>query len=226
MVNPKDFIITRKRKKYKFAVFANSDLCFEADEWKKQKDFTPTVLEVGAGTAQFSAGLAKELPEVNFVACDLKADRLMSGARLVGEYDLKNIRFVRTHAEKLPELFTARSLTAVWLTFPDPFPKKRAAKHRLTHQRFLKLYETLLANDGALYFKTDNHALFDWSLESLVVSGWQIDQLTYDLHEAELPAHYKIITAYEQRYLNEKATICFVRAYPPRPAPMTTAGKT
>ena len=217
MINPKDFIITRKRKKYKFAIFANSPLCFEAEAWQAERaSFAPTLLEVGAGTASFSVGLAQELPEVKMVACDIKADRLMTGAKLAEERKLNNVHFVRTHAEKLSQLFTAGSMNAIWLTFPDPFSKKRAAKHRLTHRRFLKIYQELLSKDGALYFKTDNHVLFDWSLESLVTHGWQIDQLSFDLHESDLPAHYKIITAYEQRYLNEKATICFVRAYPPR----------
>lgn len=212
--DPNDFIISRKRKKYKFAVFANSPLCFEAEQWR-DADFTPSILEVGAGTASFSVRLAKELPEVMIAACDVKADRLITGARQAEAEGLNNVRFLRARADTLTDLLPRESLSALWLTFPDPFPKKRAAKHRLTHRRFLELYAQLLHRDGALYFKTDNHALFDWSLESLVANNWHIDQLTFDLHDANLPAHYKIITAYEQRYLNEKTPICFLRALPP-----------
>ena len=54
LLDPKDFIITRKRKKYKFAKFANSPLCFELDEWKKT---SIDVVEVGAGTGLFSVEL-------------------------------------------------------------------------------------------------------------------------------------------------------------------------
>lgn len=215
MLRPEDFIITRKRKKYKFAVFANSPLCFEVEQWPQDTP-QPTMLEIGAGTAAFSVGVAHAFPELQIVACDVKGDRLVTGARAAEADGLANVRFLRVRADKLGDVFAPGSVHTLWLTFPDPYPKKRAAKHRMTHSRFLEVYKSLLSPDGALYFKTDNHALFDWSLESLVACGWQIDQLTYDLHEADVPKHYKIITAYEQRYLNEEAKICFVRARPPR----------
>lgn len=48
IVDPSQFIITRKRKKYKFALFANSPLCFEAAEWDKA--WHADVIEIGAGT--------------------------------------------------------------------------------------------------------------------------------------------------------------------------------
>ncbi|HYG83310.1 MAG TPA: tRNA (guanosine(46)-N7)-methyltransferase TrmB [Verrucomicrobiae bacterium] len=215
MIDPKEFIITRKRKKYRFALFHNSPLAHEAEGWRQITDFSPDVLEVGAGTGLFSVAAAQLTPDKRFVAIDVKADRLQKGARKAEEQGLTNVRFVRTPADALLEDFTAHSLSSIWVTFPDPFPKKRAAKHRLTHRRFLALYQTLLTPQGALYFKTDNHPLFDWSLEELVQNGWRIDQLTYDLHASDLPSLYKQLTTYEQRFLGEGLTICFVRALPP-----------
>jgi tRNA (guanine-N7-)-methyltransferase len=103
----------------------------------------------------------------------------------------------------------------LWVTFPDPFPKERSAKHRLTHPQYLKIYEMLLQKDGALYFKTDAKALFDWSLETLVEEGWNIDELSFDLHESALSEEYKIKTTYETRYMSEGIKINFVKASPP-----------
>lgn len=213
MIDPKEFIITRKRKKYKFALFANSPLCFEAEQWPKQSSVD--VLEVGAGTGIFSVALAEHSPEVRHVALDVKADRLQKGARLAGEEDLGNVRFLRGRADQLAELIAPQSVRAIWITFPDPFPKKRSAGRRLTHPTFLKIYQQLLGKDGALYFKTDAHELFTWSLEQLVVEGWQIKELSFDLHDSHLPDNYKIATTYEQRFLTEGLTTHFVKAVPP-----------
>ena len=76
LLDPKEFIITRKRKKYKFALFHNSPLCFEFDEWDKQTH--ADVVEIGAGNAHFLVELASRHPEQQFVALDVKADRLQS----------------------------------------------------------------------------------------------------------------------------------------------------
>ena len=215
MIDPKEFIITRKRKKYKFALFANSPISFEAAEWQHAAPFAPDVLEIGAGNGLFSVANAQENLQQNFVAADVKADRLQHGARKAELLKLQNIAFVRARADQLLDYFQPVSLSAIWVTFPDPFPRDRSAKHRLTHRRFLEIYQKLLKNNGAVYFKTDNHALFDWSIQHLIENGWRIDQLSYDLHDSQLPAGYKHLTTYEKRFLTEGLTTCFLRAQPP-----------
>src|SRR5687767_11380825 len=136
-VDPNDFIITRKRKKYKFAKFANSPLCFELEQWEKS---AADIVEVGAGNGLFSVELAARYPAKTFVAVDVKADRLQSGAYEAEARGLKNIQFVRARADQLNELFTEHSVEQLWLTFPDPFPKKRSAGRRLTNMTFLHTY--------------------------------------------------------------------------------------
>lgn len=216
LLNPKDFIITRKRKKYKFALFQNSPLCFELDEWQGQP--APDTLEVGAGTGLFGVALAAALPEKRVLAVDVKADRLQTGARRAQEEGLSNVQFLRARADQLAEVITPHSLDAVWVTFPDPFPKERSAKHRLTHPHFLSVYASLLGPEGALYFKTDAQALFTWSLEQLVQERWSIAELSFDLHESKLLELYKQKTTYEARFTAEGLPTHFVRATPPRTA--------
>ena len=210
IVDPNDFIITRKRKKYRFALFANSSLCFEIDEW--DKNWPADVVEIGAGTGQFLVELATRHPEQDYVAIDVKGDRLQKGAREAEGRGLTNVRFLRARADQILELFVTNSLAEIWLTFSDPFPRKHSAGRRLTHPHFLKLYEQLLRSTGTINIKHDNSDFFQWSLEQLVASGWRIDQLSFDLHESDLSDDYKILTAYEERWLGEGRITRFISA--------------
>ncbi len=208
-VDPNQFIITRKRKKYKFALFYNSPLCFEFDEWVPHQ---VDVLEIGAGNGMFVVELATRHPEQVFMAVDVKGDRLQKGAREAEVRGLNNVFFVRARADQIGELFTSNSLSAIWLTFSDPFPRKRSAGRRLTHPHFLKTYAELLQPGGSLIIKHDNPGFFNWSLEQLVTEGWRLKELTFDLHESDLGEDYKILTAYEKRWLGEGRIINFVKA--------------
>lgn len=209
-VNPEDFIITRKRKKYKFALFANSELCFEFDEW--DKSWRADVVEIGAGTGQFVVELAARHPERMYIAVDVKADRLQKGAREAEARGLANVRFLRARADQLVEIFQPNSLTELWLTFSDPFPRARSAGRRLTHPTFLAQYRRLLTHDGSLLIKHDNPEFFQWTLEQLVARSWQLKELSFDLHESELSEDYKILTPYEERWLGEGRVTQFVKA--------------
>ncbi|MCA9334998.1 tRNA (guanosine(46)-N7)-methyltransferase TrmB [Candidatus Saccharibacteria bacterium] len=208
-IDPDSFVIKRKRKKYKFALFANSPLCYEFDEWTKRE---VDVVELGAGTGLFSVEQASRYPDKQFAAIDVKADRLQKGASEAQDRGLTNIVFIRARADQIEELFPKQSVSALWLTFPDPFPKKRASGRRLTHVHFLSLYEAILGRDGQMYLKHDNRPFFHWSLEQLVVSGWCIRELSFDLHDSELPEDYKIRTTYETRWLEQGLATNFVAA--------------
>lgn len=216
MIDPNEYIITRKRKKYKFAKFANAPNCYEHDEWIEARplegEFRPVVCEIGAGTGLFSVELGQRHPENVYVALDVKADRLQKGAYAALDEQLDNVYFVRARADQISELFAPDSLEAIWLTFSDPFPRPRSAGRRMTHPNFLQLYEQLLSKDGAMYIKHDNPQFFSWTLEQLVSERWGIDELSFDLHESVLSDDYKVMTSYEQRWLDEGRTTSFVKA--------------
>lgn len=215
LLNPDDFVIVRKRKKYKFAKFHNAENCFELDEWRDfYQQHQPGVsrLEIGAGTGLFSVELAARYPDKLFAAIDVKADRLQKGAYIALERGLKNIYFIRARADQIGDLFALSTLVNIWVTFPDPFPKKRAAGRRLTHPYFLRRYAQLLQPGGELLFKHDDRDFFCWSLEQLVAEKWQITGLSFDLHESSLDDEYKIMTTYEQRWLDEGKAINFMKA--------------
>jgi tRNA (guanine-N7-)-methyltransferase len=162
-------IITRKRKKYKFANFDSFPNCFShlrttnakhtLEKLKTYLADKPMVLEIAAGNAQFSFELAKKHPDLNFIAVDIKSDRLYTSAKKALAEGVKNIAFLRTHMNELGDIFPKKSVETIWLTFPDPFPKKRSAKHRLSHVSFLRQYRSILKDAGLLKFKTDNREL-------------------------------------------------------------------
>ncbi len=212
--------ITRKRKLWKFAHFDNYANCFsharEDDSlvvWNKLKQYLgsekPIVLEIAAGNAQFSFNLAKKHPKTNFIAVDIKSDRLYTSAKQALEEEVGNIAFLRMSINELAKVFPKNSIDTIWLTFPDPFMRKRSIRRRLSHVLFLRQYREILYDTGILRFKTDNRDFFLWSLEQFVTENWQFEELTFDLHESNLSDEYKIKTYYEQKFINEGFAINF-----------------
>ncbi len=198
----------RKRKLYKFSVFKRLDNCFELEDW--QSDWLPDILEIGAGRADLSLAMANQHPEQKILAIDVKADRLQAGASLAQQQKLTNLRFLRANINQLADILPTNSVETIWVTFPDPFPKAKQAKHRLVATNYLKIYQQLLKPTGKLLFKTDSLALFEFGLEELVNNYWYFHQLSFDLHGSNLSESYKVTTAYERRYLAENKPIYFV----------------
>lgn len=214
--------ITRKRKKWKFAHFDEWANCFQAIQiepefWRTYfPNKQPLTVEIGAGTADLTLGLGRAHQNRNYIAVDVKSDRLYTGAKVALNDKLDNIAFVRAQLRGMRELFEPASIDELWVTFPDPFPRDKQAKHRLTNPSFLKVYAELLARDGVLRFKTDNRELFLYSLEQLVAEGWTLCELSFDLHESDLPTDYKITTYFERKFLAQGVPINYVSATPPR----------
>lgn len=210
--------ITRKRKKWKFAHFDEWPNCFQADQvgpdfWRTYFSGDSLLrVEIGAGTADLSMGLARAHGNRKYIAVDVKSDRLYAGAKMALAEKLDNIAFVRAQLRQMHELFAPGSIDELWITFPDPYPRAKQAKHRLTHPNFLKMYADLLAPKGVLRFKTDNRDLFLWSLEQLVAQGWQLRELSFDLHESELPDDLKVTTYYERKFMGQGIPINYVCA--------------
>lgn len=138
---PEDFIITRKRKLYKFAKFRNDPRCFSGDEFRENSSKLidskePLVLEIGAGTGLFSVELATRNPDKTFVAIDKKSDRLWQGAREANARNLTNFFCVYTEVKNLERLFEQSCVDTIWITFPDPFAKDKYQEKRGEFSRF------------------------------------------------------------------------------------------
>lgn len=160
-------------------------------------------IEIGMGKGQFILNLAKKNPDVNFIGVERYSSVLL---RALEKYDtdeyagVENIRFICMDARELGEVFEAGELDQIYLNFSDPWPKARHASRRLTSREFLEKYDGVLATDGVIEFKTDNRDLFDFSLEEVEETKWQLVKHTFDLHnEAEMNLG-NIMTEYEAKF--------------------------
>jgi tRNA (guanine-N7-)-methyltransferase len=159
--------------------------------------------------------LAERSPEKQFVAIDVKADRLQRGAYEAEKRNITNIRFLRARADQLDQCFEQHSVQTIWLTFADPFPKRRSEGRRMSHPTYLRKYDMLLRQNGSFILKHDSPEFFQWSLEQLVAEGWVIRELSFDIDSSELRQTYDILTTYERRWLEEGRVSSLVRALPP-----------
>ncbi|GAB2700790.1 tRNA (guanine-N(7)-)-methyltransferase [Hymenobacter frigidus] len=175
----------------------------------------PLTLEVGCGKGEYTVGLAQRHPGRNFLGLDIKGERIWRGSSRAAEIGLTNVGFVRMRAEDLAAQFGPGELSEIWITFPDPRPRDRDIKRRLTSPRFLGLYEQLLIPGGLLHLKTDNEDLFEYTLEILAARlGTTIERVTRDLY-AETASEFieaqAIQTNFEGKYRSVGVPIKYVQ---------------
>lgn len=184
----------------------NEDLNFEnaapADSVLNLKELfgngNPLVLEIGCGKGGFACEFAKRNPDLNIIAVEKVGNVIVAACEAARQAELKNIKFMKCNAEYLPCYIPAGSVSALYLNFSCPFPKKKYAKHRLTHPNFLKIYKQLLAPDAPICQKTDNMHFFEFSLESFSQSGFKLSNISLDLHASDFEGN--IVTEYEKRF--------------------------
>lgn len=165
------------------------------------KDFLnhhPLHMEIGCGKGRFITTLASLNPDVHYIASEMIANIIVLAAEKAKDMELSNIRFVSGNVQYMADAIPNGSVDRIYLNFSDPWPKDRHAKRRLTHKNFLDLYEKILAPSGEVHFKTDNRALFDFSLESFSENGWELSDVTYDLHNSDFEGN--IMTEYEEKF--------------------------
>ncbi|MBC6698830.1 tRNA (guanosine(46)-N7)-methyltransferase TrmB [Hymenobacter sp. BT190] len=174
----------------------------------------PITLEVGCGKGEYTVGLAARYPERSFLGLDIKGERIWRGSKRAEEQGLRNVGFVRTRAHDLLQHFAPAELAEIWITFPDPRPRDRDIKRRLTSPRFLDLYRQILQPGGLVHLKTDNEDLFDYTLEVLTERpGVTILAQTKDLYATPelLPHAEDIVTNFESKYRAQGVPIKYVQ---------------
>lgn len=172
----------------------------------------PLRLEIGCGKGDFIVGTAAAEPDVNFLAIERISDVLVTAAEKVKKSELTNVRVCCLDAKELADIFINGSIDRIYLNFSDPWPKSKHAKRRLTYRTFLEIYKKILKPNGAVYFKTDNRDLFDFSVEEFTEFGLRLEKLTYDLHNSEF-SEGNIMTEYEKRFSSMGVPINRVEAY-------------
>ena len=174
------------------------------------KNDNPISLELGCGRGEFMLALAEKYPHRNYIGVDLKGARLWAGAKQALDNKIANVFFIRENILELANVFEPGDVSEIWITFPDPYPKK--PRKRMTAERYLDVYKKICAPDARLYLKTDDDAFFESSLESLNEYGCTIREIINDVHaQAKTQEELRILTPYEKRHIAAGRTIKYLQ---------------
>ena len=169
--------------------------------WKEPlKQKKALFVELGTGKGGFLRGMALKHPDTGFIGMEKEPEVLLPAVRSAAESRLTNLRFVLGDVQELPQLFDPGEIDGLYIHFCDPWPKSRHQKRRLTHPDFLALYRAVAANNAVLRLKTDNEALFDYSLEQFTLAEMELTKVSRDYH-AEGPETDEIMTEYETKFV-------------------------
>ncbi|ACF07038.1 tRNA (guanine-N(7)-)-methyltransferase [Metamycoplasma arthritidis] len=167
-----------------------------------------TVLEIGMGKGKMICELAKANPTKQYIGIEKYSTPAYSAIKKFETSELKNILVVVADASELSTIFNGKCQT-IWLTFSDPWPKKRHFKRRLVYRKFLEIYQKLLLDDGIIYFKSDNDGLYQFALEELAAFGANIIYQTNDLHNCDYQIE-NYFTDYEKKFYELGKNINFI----------------
>ena len=170
--------------------------------WKKEifGNDNEIHIEIGMGKGRFIMDMAALHPDINYVGIEKYSSVLLRAIQKQEELQLPNVIFIRMDAEDITEVFDESEVGKIYLNFSDPWPKDRHAKRRLSSREFLKRYDKILKKDGVVEFKTDNEGLFTFARDEVEPAGWNIDAITYDLHNDEVMNEGNVMTEYEEKF--------------------------
>lgn len=177
------------------------------------KNDNPITVELACGRGEYTVGLAERFPDKNFIGVDIKGERIWKGSTLAAERNLQNAAFLRAQIQLLDSFFAPGEIAELWLVFPDPRPRKRDVKRRLTNPIFLNMYRRLLRPGGYMRLKTDNTGLYEYTLETVSTMAC-VDNVAYtdDLYNSPLqPECYDIKTNYEEKFTLQGERIKYIR---------------
>ena len=149
-------------------------------------NLNPIVLELGCGKGEYTVGLAKEHPDINFIGVDIKGARMWTGATQALREGLENVAFLRTNIEIIDRFFDADEVHEIWLTFSDPQMKN--PHKRLTSTFFLQRYRRFLIDGGLIHLKTDSNFLFTYTTYVAQCNHFQVLISTEDLYGLSEPS--------------------------------------
>jgi tRNA (guanine-N7-)-methyltransferase len=184
------------------------------------KNDHPITLELACGKGEYTVGLAQMYPDRNFIGIDVKGNRIYIGAKTCLEQNIPNAAFLRTQIDKLPAYFAESEVAEIWLTFPDPQLRKSRATRRLTHPKFIRLYQQILTPGGRIHLKTDSPVLYQFTKWVAEMYHLTVLEDTPDIHAGSIKEELKIKTHYESLDIAESRRIhyiCFTLTEKPLP---------
>jgi len=185
-------------------------------KWGEQyfKNNNPIVLELGCGKGEYTVGLAKLFPDVNFIGVDIKGSRMWTGATQALNEGLTNVAFLRTNIEIIDRFFAEGEVSEIWLTFSDPQMKN--PRKRLTSTFFMERYRRFLKDHGIVHLKTDSNFLFTYTTYMVERNALPVLFRTEDLYHTEgIDAQTQTIlgiqTYYESQWIERGLNIRYMK---------------
>jgi tRNA (guanine-N7-)-methyltransferase len=161
----------------------------------------PVHLEIGCGKGKFVVEMAKQNPNINFIAVEKVSNVIIDAVELTLREGLKNVYFLNCAAEVLHKYFKDNTFERIYLNFSNPLPKLGYVKQRLTHPKFLAIYQNLLISGGEIWQKTDSLPFFEFSLQSYKEVGFDIVDVCEDLKAH--PFEGNVITEHEHKFMQQ-----------------------
>ncbi len=178
-----------------------------AEEFGNDK---PIYLEIGCGKGQFIFTQATENPDCNYIAIEGQENVALRALQKAEQGGLNNLRIFIDYVQDLKDYFEEGELEGIYLNFSDPWPKARHAKRRLTYHKRLFNYKEVIGKEGCIEFKTDNDGLFEFTMEEIQDHGFQILEMTRDLHQSDYESK-NITTEYEDKFRKGGKNINYVK---------------
>ncbi len=146
------------------------------------KNENPIVLELGCGKGEYSVGMGAHFSDKNFIGVDIKGNRIWRGAKTAFENQMNNVYFIRTRIDFIDSFFEEGEVDEIWITFPDPQPKDRLERKRLTAPMFIERYRKFLKPNGIIHLKTDHEGFFKYTLEEIERCNFNLLESTFNLY--------------------------------------------
>ena len=187
--------------------------------WRSLKeDATALWVEVGGGKGKFTAETAEANPDVLLIAVERCREAMVVAMEKAQAMGLKNVFYIDMDVASIEEIFAGAEIDRLFINFPDPWPRKKNAKRRLTYRTFLDKYCRVIKEGGEIHYKTDNAPLFEFSVEEFALCGLEVKNLTRNLHENGIVG---IMTGYEEKFhslgtpINRCEVVCKPFILPP-----------
>jgi tRNA (guanine-N7-)-methyltransferase len=172
----------------------------------------PITMELACGKGEYAVGMSRLYPHRNFIGMDIKGNRIWRGAKTALDEGLGNVAFIRSQIDKVCDYFSPGEVAEIWITFPDPQLRASRSKKRLTHPRFLRLYQRFLHADGCIHLKTDSPVLYKFTLDVIQLFELELLYHTDNLYAQEsLSPELHIKTHYEGLDIAGSNTIHYIR---------------
>ena len=193
-------------------VFTFDDEYAEIDYRTYFNNNKPITLELACGGGEYSVELARRFPDRNFIGIDKKGHRIWKGAQAAIMDNIDNVAFIRCDIRLIGKIFQCGEIEDIWITFPDPYPKRSQAKHRLTAAEYLQMYKNLMIESGTVNLKTDSELFFESTLESIESNQFRILEREDDLYGGDsIDEILNIKTKYEKRHLANGKIIKYLK---------------